>query len=47
MKFIYNSNDLCHHEIYFMSFYFRNSLTFVTKNLILCHILIYYVFQNY
>ena len=30
MKFIYNSNFLCHHEIYFMSFYIRNSLTFMS-----------------
>ena len=29
-KFIYKSNVLCHHEIYFMSFYTRNSLTFMS-----------------
>ena len=29
-KFIYKSNVLCHHEIYFMSFYIRNSLTFMS-----------------
>ena len=30
MKFIYKSYVLCHHEIYFMSFYIRNSLTFMS-----------------
>ena len=30
MKFIYKSNVLCYHEIYFMSFYIRNSLTFMS-----------------
>ena len=30
MKFIYNSNVLCYHEIYFMSFYIGNSLTFMS-----------------
>ena len=30
MKFIYKFNVLCHHEIYFMSFCIRNSLTFMS-----------------
>ena len=30
MKFICKSNVLCHHEIYFMSFYIGNSLTFMS-----------------
>ena len=30
MKFIYKSNVLCHHEIYFMSLYIENSLTFMS-----------------
>ena len=30
MKFIYKSYVLCHHEIYFMSFYIRNSLNFMS-----------------
>ena len=30
MKFIYYSSVLCHHEIYFISFYIGNSLTFMS-----------------
>ena len=30
MKFIYKFNVLCHHKIYFMTFYIRNSLTFMS-----------------
>ena len=30
VKFIYNSYVLCYHEIYFMSFYIGNSLTFMS-----------------
>ena len=30
MKFIYKFNVLCHHKIYFMSFYIGNSLTFMS-----------------
>ena len=30
MKFIYKFNVLCHHEIYFLSFYISNSLTFMS-----------------
>ena len=30
MKFIYKSYVSCHHEIYFMSFYIRNSFTFMS-----------------
>ena len=30
MKFIHKSYVLCHYEIYFMSFYIGNSLTFMS-----------------
>ena len=30
MKFIYKSNALCHQKLHFMSFYIRNSLTFMS-----------------
>ena len=30
MKFIYKFDVLCHHKVYFKSFYIRNSLTFMS-----------------
>ena len=47
MKFIYNSNVLCHHEIYSVILYWKFINFYVTTNLILCHILIYEVLQNH